>query len=86
MDQNELAAQQMEAMKKALLDKVMSKEARERLNTIRIAHPQLAQQVEAIVMQAFQSGQLQGMLDDKGLKAILNQIIPEKKEFKFIRK
>jgi len=86
MDQNELAAQQMEAMKKALLDKVISKEARERLNTIRVAHPQLAQQVEVIIMQAVQSGQLQGVLDDKGLKIILNQVIPDKKEFKVLRK
>lgn len=86
MDQNELAAQQMEMLKKALFDKVLTKEARERLNNVRLAHKQLAAQVELIIMQAVESGQLKGVIDEAGLKTLLNQIKPEKKEFKVLRK
>ncbi|MCD6215661.1 MAG: DNA-binding protein [Candidatus Aenigmarchaeota archaeon] len=76
---------ELENLKKTILLNVLTKEARERLNNIRIVKPELANQIELYMVQLYQSGQISGKIDEDQLKKILN-ILQRKREFKIIRK
>lgn len=62
---------QIEAMKRNILRKMLSKEALERLGRVRVANPMLASQLEIYLIQLFQSGQLKETITDEKLKQIL---------------
>lgn len=65
-----------EAQKEAILQKILSSEARARLTNIRMARPEFAEQIELSLIQAMQSGALRGKipLSDVNFKAILQQL------------
>jgi len=72
---------QMEAAKKSVLFKFMTKDARERLGAVRSVKPEVAEQVELGLLQAVQMGQIKGQITDNMLKAMLNELNP-KREFR----
>ena len=78
--------QQFEDMKKQTLRKVLSKSAFERLNRVKLANPVLATQLEMYLLQAYQTGQLKGNIDDRKLKQILSVLVPKKRKTKIKRK
>jgi len=87
---NELTPEQIEQLnkfeqlKKVVMNKILSKEAIERMGRIRLVKPELAMQLELYLMQMYQSGQIKTVIDDKKLRQILDSIV-EKKDFKVIR-
>ena len=73
----------------ALEEKVrpfLSKDAIARYGNIRVSHPDIAIQLLVILSRAIDAGKLRGEITGEQLKALLQQIIPQKKEFKIIRK
>ncbi|MBE6513758.1 MAG: DNA-binding protein [Candidatus Methanomethylophilaceae archaeon] len=79
-------AKQFEAQKQSVLRQILTPEARDRLANIKLANPQLAENVEMQLIQLAQSGRLQGMIDDNMLKSILSQILPQQREIKIQRR
>jgi len=75
----------LEELKKEILLKILTKEARERLANVRIANPKLAEQVELYLIQLHQQGLLKESVSDEKLKELLKSLI-QKKETKIIRK
>lgn len=63
----------------------LTKEAMERYTNLRIAHPEKAMQLLAILGQAIQQYQIKEITDAQ-LKDLLMRITPKQKEFKLIRK
>jgi len=69
---------QLEKLKKVVMNKILTKEAIERLGRIRLVKPELASQLELYLMQLYQSGQIKSMIDDSQLKKILNALTSKK--------
>ena len=71
--------EQLEAMKKEMMRKILDKNALERLGRVRMANPMLASQLEMYLIQLFQSGQLRETLSDDKLRKILETLTEKKK-------
>ena len=78
--------QRLESQIQLILKQVLEPEARERLNTIKLTRPEFARAVEQQLVMLAQSGRLRQRLTDEQLKALLAQIVPEKKDFIIRRK
>lgn len=70
---------QIEAARKELMRKVLTKEALERLARVKLTNPALAVQLESYLIQVYQSGQLKEQIDDPKLKQILNVLTGTRK-------
>lgn len=68
-----------EMVRRTVLMQFLTKEARERLNRVRLAHPELATQFEFSLFQAVQTNQLNKELTDEQVKEILEEMIRGRK-------
>ena len=74
-----------EMQKEALLRRVLSTEARQRLNRIKLVKPRFIEQIELQLIQAAQSGRIKLPITDAQLKAILRNIQSTRREIRFRR-
>jgi programmed cell death protein 5 len=74
------AEAQMEAQKQALLSKILTPEARQRLNNLKMVKPDFAGQIELQLIEMAQAGKLPIPLSDAQLKGILIQLQSRKRE------
>ena len=85
IDPNQLSQiqqmQKIEALKKQILSKILSKEAYERLGRVRSVNPELASQAELYLLQIYQSGKLKENVTDQQMKEIL-KLLSEKRELR----
>jgi len=77
--------QLVELQRRSILTEILTPEARSRLANIKIAKPEYAIQIENLLIQLAQSGQLKQKIGDVQLKQILGKISEKKKEFKIRR-
>jgi programmed cell death protein 5 len=75
-----------QAERAELLRRVLTPEARERLGRIRLAKPDVAQAVEQQVLALAASGRLQRAIDDATLRALLERIMPDRREIHITRR
>jgi programmed cell death protein 5 len=78
--------QQLELQKQALLRKILSPEARQRLTNLRMVKPEFTEQLELQLIQLAQQGKLPIPLSDAQLKQILIQLQSQKREIKIRRR
>lgn len=76
--------QKFEELKKAVLKRVLSKDAMERLGRIRLVKPDMALQLELYLVQLYQTGKMKNEISDEQLKMILESLT-SKKEFKILK-
>ncbi|RLG76989.1 MAG: DNA-binding protein [Thermoprotei archaeon] len=63
-----------EAQKQAILRRILTPEARERLANVRLVRPELAKAVEEYLISLALAGQIRERIDDEALKQILAAI------------
>jgi programmed cell death protein 5 len=74
------AEQQLEAQKQALLAKILTPEARQRLNNLKMVKQEFTEQIELQLIEMAQTGKLPIPLSDPQLKSILIQLQSRKRE------
>ena len=79
------AQQQVERQKQAIIRRILTPEARQRLTNIRMVKPEFAEELEMQLIQLAQSGRLRGQVTDDQLKKTLVQLQGQKKEIKIRR-
>ena len=85
-DQNQSQAnKQVDAQKQALLRKILSPEARQRLTNLKMIKPEFTDNIELQLIQLAQMGKLPIPLPDAQLKQILIQLQSQKRETKIRR-
>ena len=70
----EQAREQYEAQKQAVLRKILTPEARQRLANIKLVQPEFAEQLEIQLIQLAQSGRVNLPINDNQLKDLLTKI------------
>lgn len=83
--QNEQARAEYEAKKQAILRQILTTEARDRLNTLKMTKAELVANVEAQLISLAQSGRISQKIDDAKLKALLLQLQPKKHDIQIRR-
>ena len=76
---------QLKAQKEMMLKRVLSSEARLRLNNVRMVKPDLADLVENYILNVTAQGKISGQISDDQLKQILLSVQQPKRDFKFNR-
>ena len=74
-----------ELQKDSMLRQILTYEARQRLNRIKLVKPQFVEQVELQLIQIARSQRVSLPINDKQFKQILLQLQPAKKEITFRR-
>jgi len=77
--------QQQVGQMESVVRQFLSKEALARYGNLKAAHQEKALQLLVVLFQAIQKGQVQGKIGDSLLKKVLEQLTPEKKEFRIKR-
>jgi len=77
--------QQLELQKQALLRKILTPEARQRLTNLKMVRPEFTEQLELQLIQLAQQGKLPIPLSDTQLKQILVQLQSQRRETKIRR-
>ena len=85
-EQEQQQQKQLEEQRKAILRTVLTTEARERLGRIKVARPEIAENVENQLILLAQSGRLKTKVTDQQLRELLQRIIPKKRDIKITRK
>jgi programmed cell death protein 5 len=75
----------MELQKQAILRKILTPEARQRLTNLKMVKQEYAQQIELQLIQLAQQGRINLPLSDQQLKEILLKLQPRRREIKIRR-
>ncbi len=73
------------AQKEIILRQIISSEARNRLNNVRMVKPDLANLVENYLLNLAAQGKITGQISDEQLKQILSSAQQPKRDFKINR-
>lgn len=79
------AQEQLETQKQAILKRILTMEARQRLTNIKMVRPDFADQLELQLIQLAQSGKVKIPISDAQLKDALVRIQSQRKEIKIRR-
>ncbi len=85
-EDNNQQAQQEEARRQQILRQILSSEARERLNTLKLVRPDLVDNVENQLIQLAGMGRINRVIGDEELKNILSRLIGNQHETKIERR
>jgi programmed cell death protein 5 len=77
--------QQVEVQKQAILKRILTMEARQRLTNIKMVKPEFADQLELQLIQLAQSGRVKLPISDAQLKDALVRIQSQRKDIKIRR-
>ncbi len=84
--EEEARKKEFDEQKKAALRQILTTEARERLGRIKIARPDVAENIENQLIMFAQSGQLKNKINDEQLRELLSKMIPKKRDIKIKRR
>ena len=85
-EDQESQLKEFEEKKKTILRSILTTDARQRLGRIRIARPEIVENIENQLIMLSQSGQLKNKINDEQLRLMLKKIMPHKRDIKIKRR
>ncbi len=86
-EEEEQVRMQQEIQKQVVLKQILDIKARERLTRIKMANPQYAEQIEAVLFQLLQAGKIKSKLTEEAFKQLIRQVFgSQKKDFHIERR
>jgi programmed cell death protein 5 len=73
-EQMQRAQEEAEAQKQALMRKILTPKARQRMTNIKMVRPEYGEQLELQLLQLAQTGRIKIPIDDDVLKRLLSQL------------
>jgi programmed cell death protein 5 len=80
------AQQQIEVQKQAILRRILTTEARQRLNNLKIVKPEFANALEIQLIQLAQAGKVHIPITDEQVKEILVRLQGQRRDIKITRR
>ena len=77
--------EQVEVQKQGLLRRILSPDARQRLNNLKMVKPEFAEQLELQLIQLAQAGKINIPVTDEQLKELLIRLQSQRREIKIRR-
>jgi programmed cell death protein 5 len=84
--QQQAQKEQLEEQKKSILRSILTTDAKQRLSNIKLARPQVGEQIENQLIMLAQSGRLQQKITDAQLRELLRKIMPKKRDINIRRR
>jgi programmed cell death protein 5 len=87
--QEELQEEQQKELddqKKVILRAILTDDARERLGRIKVARPEMAENLENQLIMLAQSGRLKNKINDEQLRELLAKLLPQKRDITIRRR
>ena len=84
--QHTQAEQQIETQKQSILRQILTPEARQRVNNLKMVKPEFTNQLELQLIQIAQSGRVRTPITDEQLKGILGKLQAQRKEIRITRR
>lgn len=78
--------EEFEQQKKQILRSILTTKAKERLGNMKVARPQITEQIENQLIMLAQSGRLQQKITDSQLRQLLAKLIPKKRDINIRRR
>ena len=86
MEDQEEQQKQFDDQKQMILRSILTPKAKERLTNIKLARPNICEEIENQLIMLAQSGRLNQKIDDEQLKQLLQRIIPKKRDINIKRR
>jgi programmed cell death protein 5 len=82
----EAQQKEFEDQKKHILRAILTDDARERLGRIKVARPEMAENLENQLIMLAQSGRLKNKINDEQLRELLSKLLPKKRDITIRRR
>jgi programmed cell death protein 5 len=86
IEQQDAQQKEFEQQKKMILRSILTTKAKERLSNIKLARPQVGEQIENQLIALAQSGRLQQKITDTQLRDLLVRLMPKKRDINIKRR
>ena len=77
---------ELEEKRRTILRSILTTQAKERLGRIKVARPEMAEEIENQLIMLVQGGRLKNKINDEQLRMLLSKIIPKKRDIKIERR
>ena len=85
-EQQDELKKESDEQRKQILRAILTMQARERLGRIKVARPELAENIENQLIILAQSGRLKSKINDEQLRELLSRAIPKKRDITIRRR
>ena len=86
IEEEEAAAKEAELQKAAILRRILTPEARERLARLKMVRSEVAEALENQLIYLAQAGRIRSMITDEQLKEILKKLTSTRRDIRIIRR
>ena len=86
LEEQDAQKKELEERRRTILRSILTTQAKERLGRIKVARPEMAEEVENQLIMLAQGGRLKNKINDEQLRMLLSKIIPKKRDIKIERR